>query len=152
MWSNTKFTDLFYANTNLPYSYRGWYQYWKLPPAPPGSYFGQKYWKFLSIKDVQFCPIFKSIDHKFLVQNLCKYGLIYVSLPQEAECFNTTHLYNTDANLYNSSINTESFSFFSSSDTRQSQNLLGCHTTGINSSFDSFLSVLRFPNLVCSSG
>ena len=44
----------------------------------------------------------------------------------------------------NSSINIGSISFFSSSDTYQSHHLLGCHATCINSSFNSFLSALRF--------
>ena len=39
--------------------------------------------------------------------------------------------------------------FFWSSDTHQSYYLMGCHTTGINSSFNSFLSVFRFSNLIC---
>ena len=37
-----------------------------------------------------------------------------------------------------------SISFFSSSDTHQSQHLLECHATGINSSFNSVLSALPF--------
>ena len=42
-------------------------------------------------------------------------------------------------------------SFFSSSDTHQPHHLLRCHVTGINSSFNSFLSALRFPNIVCQA-
>ena len=32
-----------------------------------------------------------------MVQNLYKHGLINVSIPQEAKCFNTPHLYTADA-------------------------------------------------------
>ena len=48
--------------------------------------------------------------------------------------------------FYNSSINNKSISFFSSSDTHQSYHLLGCHTTGINSSFIffEFLAFIKF--------
>ena len=41
--------------------------------------------------------------------------------------------------------------FFSSSDTHQSHHLLRCHATGINSSFNSFLSALRFSKLICQA-
>ena len=51
--------------------------------------------------------------------------------------------------LYNSLINIESISFFSPPDTHQSHHLLECHAKGITSSFNSFLSALRFSNLVC---
>ena len=51
--------------------------------------------------------------------------------------------------IYNSSINIGSISFFSSSDIHQSHHLLGYHTTGINSSLNSFLSYLCFLNLIC---
>ena len=51
--------------------------------------------------------------------------------------------------LFNFSINIGSISFFSSSDTHQSHHLLVCHATGINSSFNSFLSASHFSNLVC---
>ena len=43
--------------------------------------------------------IFKSIGHKIMVQNLYKLGLINVSIPQEAKCFNTPILYTTDAHF-----------------------------------------------------
>ena len=39
--------------------------------------------------------------------------------------------------------------FFSSSDTKKIHHLLGCHASGINSSFNSFFSALRFSNLIC---
>ena len=42
-------------------------------------------------------------------------------------------------------------SFFSSSDTHQPHHLLRCHVTGINSSFNSFLSALPFSNLACQA-
>ena len=51
--------------------------------------------------------------------------------------------------LYNSSISIGSISFFSSSNSHQSHHLLGCHTTVSNSSFNYFLSALRFSNLIC---
>ena len=73
-----------------------------------------------------------------MVQNLYKLGLINLWIPQKAKYFNTPHLYTTDPSFYNSSINIVSLSFYSSSDTHQSHHLLGCHATGINSSFNSF--------------
>ena len=57
------------------------------------------------------------------------------------KCFNN--------HIYNSSINIGSISFLSSSDIHQSHHLLGYHTTGINSSLNSFLSYLCFLNLIC---
>ena len=53
--------------------------------------------------------------------------------------------------FHNYSINVGSNSFFSSSDTRQSHHLLECHARGINSSFNSFSSALRFLNLIRQS-
>ena len=49
--------------------------------------------------------------------------------------------------LYSSSISNGSI-FFSSSGTHQSHLLFGCHATGISSRLISFLSTLRFSNLV----
>ena len=69
-----------------------------------------------------------------MVENLYQLGLTTVSIPQEAKYFNTSISYTTDTQLY-SSINIGSISYFSSSDTNH---LLECHATGINSSFDSF--------------
>ena len=86
-----------------------------------------------------------------MIQNLYKFELIYVSIFQEAKCFNTPNLYTTDPLFNNSSVNIGSISFFSSSDTHQSHHLLGCPPTGINSSFNSFLSALRFSNLICQT-
>ena len=43
--------------------------------------------------------MFKSIYYKIMHQNLFKLGLINVSIPQEAKCFNTPHLYTTDAHF-----------------------------------------------------
>ena len=51
--------------------------------------------------------------------------------------------------FYNSSINIGSISFFSSPDIHQSHDLLGCHATGVSSSFNSYLNALIFSNLIC---
>ena len=83
-----------------------------------------------------------------MVHNLYKLERLNVLIPQEVKCLNTPHLYTTDA-LYNSSINVGSISFCSSSDKHQSHHLFGCHATGINYSFNSFLRALRFSNLIC---
>ena len=84
-----------------------------------------------------------------MVENLFKLGLVNVLILQEAKCFNTANLYTTGTLFYNSSINIGSISFFSSSDMHQTHHLLGCHATGINSSYNSFLGALRFSNLIC---
>ena len=73
-----------------------------------------------------------------MVQNFYKLGLTNVLIFQEAKCLNTLNMYTTNPLFYNSSINTGSISFFSSSDTHQSHYLPGCHTTGINCSFSFF--------------
>ena len=39
------------------------------------------------------------MNHKIMVQNLYKPGLVNVSTPQETRKFNTPHLYTTDAHL-----------------------------------------------------
>ena len=64
------------------------------------------------------------------------------------KCLNTSILYTTDIHFHNSSLSIMSISFFSSSDTQKSHHLLGCHAIGINFSFNSFLGVLRFSNLI----
>ena len=43
--------------------------------------------------------IFKSIYQKVMAQNLYKFGLINVSILQEAKCFNTPILYTNDKNV-----------------------------------------------------
>ena len=73
-----------------------------------------------------------------MVQNLYKLGLKNVSIPEEAKCFNTPHLYTTNPDFYHSSIKIGSTSFFSSSDMHQSYNLFECHTTATNSSLKFF--------------
>ena len=83
-----------------------------------------------------------------MVQSLYEFELMYVSIFQEAKFFNTPNLYTTDPLFYNSSINIGYISFLSSSDMLHSHHLLGCHTTGINPSFNSFLSALHFSTLV----
>ena len=65
------------------------------------------------------------------------------------KCFNTHQLYTVNTHFYNSSINVGSISFFLSSHMDQSHHPLGRHATGINSSLNSFLSSLRFSNLIC---
>ena len=75
----------------------------------------------------------------------------------ELKCFNTSRgkifqyplILDSQRTLHNSSIKMGSISFFSSFDTHKSNYLLGCHATGINSLFNSFLSALRFSNLIC---
>ena len=57
-------------------------------------------------------------------------------------------VYPTNTHLSNSSRNIGSISFFSLSDMHQSHHLLECYTTGINFSHNSFLSSLRFLNLI----
>ena len=54
-----------------------------------------------------------------------------------------------NTHFYSSLINIGSISSYSASDPLQSHHLLGCNTTNINSSFNSLLSSLRFPNLEC---
>ena len=66
------------------------------------------------------------------------------------QSFNTPILYTIDTQFQILSINIRSISFFPSSYMHQSHHLLGCHTTSSNSSFSSFLSSLRFSNLVCN--
>ena len=58
-----------------------------------------------------------------MVQNLYKVGLINVSIPQEAKCFNTPHFYTTDGHFCNTSINIGCI-FFSSPYIQQSHHLL----------------------------
>ena len=86
-----------------------------------------------------------------MVQNLYKRGLINVSIPQKAKCFNAPNLYTTNPHFYNSLKEIGSISFLSSSDSHQSHYLLGCHTIDINSLLISFLSALLFSNLVCQT-
>ena len=65
------------------------------------------------------------------------------------KCFNTPILYTTNTHFHNFSINIGSIPFFSSFGMQKSNHLLGCHSIGIYTSFNSFLSVLRFSNLIC---
>ena len=58
-----------------------------------------------------------------------------------AKCFNAT-----DAHY---SVKIVFICFFSSSEMQKFYHLLGCHVIRINSSFNSFLSDLRFSNLIC---
>ena len=54
--------------------------------------------------------------------------------------------------LFNTSINLGSNSFFSSSDMHQFHHLSRCHATGINFSLHfTFSSSFRFPNLICQA-
>ena len=64
------------------------------------------------------------------------------------KCANTPQLYTIDTNFYNCSINIGSIPLLSTPDMHQSHDLLVCHITGINSSFNSSLSTLRFSNLI----
>ena len=84
-----------------------------------------------------------------MVQNLYKLGLIKVLIPQEKKRFQYFPSVYYRCTLYNSPINIRYISFFSCSDTHQFHHLLGCNATGINSSFNSFLSALCFSNLIC---
>ena len=65
------------------------------------------------------------------------------------ERFNTSIFYTTSTHFYNSLINTGSISFFSSFDMHLSHHLLGCHPIDLNSSFNIFLSSLRFSKFIC---
>ena len=67
--------------------------------------------------------------------------LMRQNVPIPPICILPTH-------FYNSLINIGSISFFSSFDTHQSHHLLECHAVNISSSLNSFLSSLRFSNLV----
>ena len=80
--------------------------------------------------------IFKHFDQKILQENSYT---IFVP-----KCFNTPTLYTIDAHFYNPSQKIGFISFSSSSDTQKFHHLLGWHATGINSSFNSFLSDFRF--------
>ena len=72
--------------------------------------------------------------HEIIGQNLYKFWSQDISIPQETKLRHTPNLYTTDLLFYNSSINIESISFFSSSDTQKyTQHLLVCHATDINS-------------------
>ena len=59
------------------------------------------------------------------------------------KCFNTSTLYTTNAHFYNCS-------FFSFSGTQKPQHLLEYHN-GMDYSFNSFLRVLHFSNLICQT-
>ena len=97
--------------------------------CPLGTYFGTWviFWsvvlKHFWIKIYFFG---QNILNKFSINTW--YISKYDSIPQEAKCFNTP---------------------MSSSDMHQSHHLSGCHTTSINFSLKSFLSSLRFTNLIC---
>ena len=59
-------------------------------------------------------------------------------------------LYTTNAHFCNLLVKIGFISFYSSPDTQKLHHLLGCHATGINSSFI-FLRALRFSNLICQA-
>ena len=65
--------------------------------------------------------------------------------------FQYRNWYTINPIFYNSAISIRSISFFSASDMHQSHHLSGWHMIGINSSFNSFLSALRFLNLIRQS-
>ena len=95
----------------------------------------------LNLKFLKISNYIKSLWIIFIL-NWFKYS-------QGVKCPNTLVLYTTNTHFHNSLINIGSVSFFSSSDTQQSHHLLGCHAIGINFSFNYFLSVLPFSNLIC---
>ena len=80
---------------------------------------------------------------------LVRFYHIPIPTHSSTKCFNTSILYTTYTQFYNSSINIGSISFLSSSDMHQSHHLLGFHATGINSLLKPFLSSLSFSNLIC---
>ena len=110
----------------------------------PGSYFGLRVLIYFWMKIVWF--FWLEYLNKFSIKTC--YSPKYDSILQEAKCFNTPNLHTTNMHFYNSSINIGFISFFSSSDMRQSHHLSGCHAKDISSSLNSFLSSLRFLNLV----
>ena len=105
----------------------------------PKIYKDFEWYQVFIIKYFKYFEIFwsKKSDKKIHTQ---------FSLPK---CFNISMLSTTDAYFYNLPVKIGSISFFSSSDTLNIHNFLRCYAIDINSSFNLFLSALRFSNLLC---
>ena len=119
--------------------------YWNILPPGVLKHFEPKIYKDFELYQVFMLNWFKYFE-VFWPKKSDKKIHTQCYVPK---CFNTSILYTIDAHFYNPSVKIGFASFFSSSDTQKFHHLLGSHTIGINSSFNSFLSALCFSNLIC---
>ena len=93
-------------------------------------------------KEIELCQNYLIFTKIFELYQVIRYSKRY----QVARCPNTLKLYTLKVLLHENWIN---FFFFDLPGRAKILHLLGCHAIGINSSFNSFLSALRFSYLTC---